>query len=316
MAPTRPEVTLWVFNHPLRYITEQAEFFCSILRENGYRVRISNRPSPSSLNVLIENFQTATTDPVLEFCRAYRKRVAVILTEHLDFIGQQILFHDVRLYSGNDYMPPLVKMERLSSLMILREQIRCFLRLGDMPRLVNLEQMIPGIPVRTLPFPAIAPADRSALDRRSGPDIDLVFTGQMTDHRRQMLDRLQKDFTVLTGRDIVSRRRRDAMNARARLVLNLPQSRSWQWLSTMRVLAALRCRRATLAIGNFHESAVSPGCLRLREEELERTRVREAVDRHEAEFEARLAAYNAMARSGANAPFPHADFELWAELEL
>jgi hypothetical protein len=176
--------------------------------------------------------------------------------------------------------------------------------------------MIPGIPVRTLPFPAVMPVDRSALDRRGGPDFDLVFTGQMTDHRRKMLDRLQKDFTVLTGRDIVSRRRRDAMNARARLVLNLPQSRGWQWLSTMRVLAALRCRRATLAIGDFHESAVTSGCLCLREEEVETAALRQVVARHEQEFDSRLAAYNAMTRSGINPAFPHADFELWAELEL
>ena len=316
MMAAKPDVNLWVFNHPLRYITEQVEFFCSALRENGYRVKVSNRPSPSSLNVLIENFQTAAVGPVVEFCRAFEKRVAVILTEHLDFVDGQILFHGTRLHSRDDYMLPMVKMERLSNLMILRAQIRCFLRLGDLPKLINVENMIPGIPVRTVPFPTVVPTDRSALDRPGGPDVDFAFTGQMTDYRKRILDRLRRDFKVLSGSDIVPRRRRDAMNARARLVLNIPQSPRWPWLSTMRVLAALRCRRATLALGECEESAITPSCLRLNEEELTSTRVRHALEHYEEEFRTRLAGYEALVRSGLNPPFPHGEFELWASLEL
>jgi hypothetical protein len=316
MMAAKPDVNLWVFNHPLRYITEQVEFFCSALRQNGYRVKVSNRPSPSSLNVLIENFQTAAVGPIVEFCRAHKKRIAVILTEHLDFIDGQIMVHGARLHSRDDYMPPMVKMERLSNLMILREQIRCFLRLGDLPKLFNIENMIPGIPVRTVPFPTVVPTDRSSLDRPAGPDVDFVFTGQLTDYRKRILDRLQRDFKVLGGSDMVPRRRRDAMNARARLVLNIPQSKRWPWLSTMRVLAALRCRRATLALGDYEESAITPSCVCLNEQELTATRVRHALDRYEEEFRARLASYDALVRSGLNPRFPHGEFELWANLEL
>jgi hypothetical protein len=316
MMATKPDVNLWVFNHPLRYITEQVEFFCSALRAGGYRVRVSNRPSPSSLNVLIENFHSAAVVPIVEFCNAFGKRIAVILTEHLDFVDGNILFHGVRLHSRDDYMLPMVKMERLSNLMILRSQIRCFLRLGDLPRLINIERMMPGIPVRTVPFPALAPAERAALDRPGGPDVDFAFTGQMTVYRQRILERLQRDFKVIGGSDMVPRRRRDAMNARARLVLNIPQSRRWPWLSTMRILAALRCRRATLALGECEESAIAPSCLRLREDELTPTRLRIALNHHEEEFRARLAGYEALVRSSLNPPFPHGEFELWANLEL
>lgn len=316
MMATKPDVNLWVFNHPLRYITEQVEFFCSALRANGYRVRVSNRPSPSGLNVLIENFQTAAVAPIVEFCRTRKKRVAVILTEHLDFIDGQIMVHGARLPSRDDYMLPMVKMERLSNLMILRAQIRCFLRLGDLPKLINIENMIPGIPVRTVPFPAVVPTNRSSLDRPGGPDADFAFTGQMTDYRKHILDRLRRDFTVLASSDIVPRRRRDSMNARARLVLNIPQNKRWPWISTMRVLAALRCRRATLALGDCEESAITPSCVCLNEQELTATRVRHALDRYEEEFRVRLASYDALVRSGLNPRFPHGEFELWASLEL
>jgi hypothetical protein len=44
--------------------------------------------------------------------------------------------------------------------------------------------------------------------------------------------------------------------------------------------------------------------------------VRHALDHYEEEFRAHLAGYEALVRSGLNPPFPHGEFELWANLEL
>jgi hypothetical protein len=60
--------------------------------------------------------------------------------------------------------------------------------------------------------------------------------------------------------NLVSRRRRDAINARAKLVPNIPQSAEWQWVSPMHVFAAPRCR-VTLTFDAGEKTLIDPMCL-------------------------------------------------------
>jgi hypothetical protein len=101
-----PPIHLWVYNHFFHGIGDQVSFAVMALRQHGYQVSVGQQPRHSSLNVVIEGFSSQSRDIVLEFCQSTRKRVAMIMTEHLDFEHGRIFFHGAPLGSENDYMPP------------------------------------------------------------------------------------------------------------------------------------------------------------------------------------------------------------------
>src|SRR5207237_2085231 len=126
---------------------------------------------------------------------------------------------------------------------------------------------------------------------------DLAFTGIPTEHRSRLISKLSLHHQLLVSRKMVSRRRRDAVNSMAKLVLNLPQNSSWQWISTMRVLAGMRCRRATAAIGDFERTAIAPFCITIASNEVLRNELNEALAKYETLFEHMHARYETFVHS-------------------
>ncbi|MDQ3185877.1 MAG: hypothetical protein M3Q16_05330 [Pseudomonadota bacterium] len=308
-------IRLWIFNHAIRGITEQIEFFYLALKSQGREVSISNHPEPSALNVVIENFNKNSAGIVETFCRKYHKRVGMILTEHLDFNQGEIFFHGARLGVDSDYMHPATKRERLLNLILLREHTKCFFRLGDLPMLHGVERMLPGMPVITIPFPKLKLTDRSPRSVSGPPIYDFVFTGHLTNYRRQILGKLEKQYNVWVANTMSSRRRRDALNTMGRFVLNIPQNENWPWISSMRVLAALRCGRVTVTTNTDRNGAIPPICLQFDKKELFDTAVADALADYEHIFEEKFSAYTTFVTSKQNAPFPEDVFDVWDRME-
>jgi len=254
---------LWIYNHHFHGISDQADFFVSAFRQQGYLTTVGRTPKKSALNVVIENFSDDTRDVLIKFCKNTNKRVAVIMTEHLDFIDEEILIHGETLNNSNDYMDSLVQAGRIRSLMECAPYVRCMFVLGDLPELTNMSSMLPGIDVRSIPFPRLDFVDNAG-GRAATPKEDLVFAGFMTKYRSEVFEKLQKfGFSVNCPNKFVSRRRRDKLVGRSKVVLNIPQRSDWRWLSLMRIIAALRCGRATVSLGTKDNSLIAGCCLQL-----------------------------------------------------
>ena len=317
--PARTEtapIHLWIYNHPFVGISDQIEFFLSILRQHGQTVSVGRHPLPNGLNVVIENFSDPTARILMNFCQATSKRVAVIMTEHLDFVDDEIHIHGTPLQNDNDYMHPATQAARIKCLMDCACYIRAFLVLGDLPELRNIGHMMPGLALRTLPFPRIhppaGPASWAALP------ADLVFTGVVTGYRAELLGKLQRMLTVQYPSTFLSRKARDQFSKTGRLVLNLPQRPDWRWLSLMRIIAALRCGRATVSLGTNDASQIAACCLQLDITQLGwELRLRDMISQPGEMFRKMLAQYHVMAEAFAAAhPFPLDFFEYWAITEL
>lgn len=310
----RPSVHLWIFNHPFHGISDQIEYFITVFKQQGYPVSVGRRPHRDSLNVVIENFSEDSRDVVIDFCRSTQKRLAVIMTEHLDFSEGQILIHGDVLWSTNDYMAPRIQVDRIKNLMILVPFIKAFLVLGDLPRLQNVSEIMPGIGVHSIPLPRL---DRvaSELSALVEPAYDLFFSGVVTEHRSIMLTALgTAGLDVDCPRGFVSRKRRDQLNRASKVVLNIPQRTTWRWLSLMRIIAALRSGRATVSLGTDDSSEIAkctyqvsldnPGWL---------PELKQQVSQWRDLYELAYADYCDMAAAfeAAN-PFPHLMLECWA----
>jgi hypothetical protein len=260
----KPPIHLWIYNHPFTGISDQVEFFIAAFRQQGYLVSIGRQPSESSLNVVIENFSSHSRDVLINFCKSKMKRVAVIMTEHLDFENGQIFIHGDPLWSENDYMHPATQVSRIRYLIDCLPYIRCFLVLGDLPELRNLSSMLPGTSVRPIPFPRL---DIVANDDADGSGLitnDLLFTGAVTDYRANILAFLKaRDLSVACPQKLLSRKARDASNLSTRVILNIPQRANWRWLSLMRIVAGLRTGRATVSLGTNDSSRIALSCSQL-----------------------------------------------------
>ena len=254
----KPLIHMWVFNHPFNGISDQVKFFMFALKQHGYAVSVGLKPRNSALNVVIENFSAESRDTLRAFCKAARKRVAVVMTEHLDFKNEEIFIHGDPLWSDNDYMHPATQLSRIKYLMECIPYIKCFFVLGDLPELRSMSSMLPGIPVRSIPFPKldyIMNDDRESLKLISN---DLLFTGALTEYRDNILLFLKtRGFSVFSPQKLVSCKRRRLIGRSTKLTLNIPQRKDWRWLSLMRIIAALRYGRATISLGVSEDSKIA-----------------------------------------------------------
>ena len=310
-------VHLWIYNHPFHGISDQIEFFLMSMQQNGYLVSVGREPRIDALNVVIENFSEVTSRTLMDFCRTSGKRVAVIMTEHLDFIKGQIYFHGDPLWSDNDYMNPVTQVARIKNLMDCVQFIRCFFILGDLPVLLNIDEMLPGVAVRTLPFPKLELLSPANLVLNNNPTADLAFTGNETKYRSVLLKQLEAEMSVTCPGTFVSRRARDNFNRSARLALNIPQRKDWKWLSLMRVLAALRCGRATISLGTSDSSKISACCAQLDMTQVDWVeKLREYTRHWDTMYRRAYENYEAMAIAfEQEKPFPNDLFDYWAVTE-
>lgn len=321
MTPTNPKnnplVHLWIYNHPFHGISDQIEYFLAVMRQNDYQVSLGRKPRIDALNVVIENFSENTSRTLINFCRNSGKRVAVIMTEHIDFIKGQIYIHGDPLWSDNDYMNPATQFARIKNLMDCAKYLRCFFVLGDLPELLNINDVFPGVAVRTLPFPKLQSLSLTDLVQGNNPAVDLAFTGYVTNYRADLLKQLETEMSVTCPGTFVSRSARDDFNRLARIVLNIPQRKEWKWLSLMRILAALRCGRATVSLGTADNSKISACCIQLDITQVDwLDKLREYAFQWDKTYHLTIENYEAMVVAFEyEKPFPNDVFDYWAVIE-
>jgi hypothetical protein len=128
----------------------------------------------------------------------------------------------------------------------------------------NISTLVPGVDVRTIPFPNLVRGSDSETDMSSDPVCDLVFTGGLTEYRAKLLALLETEgLSVACPQRFVSRNRRNAMNRSGKVIVNIPQREGWQWLSLMRIIAGLQTGRASISLGTRDASHIASCCTQL-----------------------------------------------------
>lgn len=226
----REKAHLWIYNNPFYGVSDQIDFFVLSLKQRGYSVTVGKQPKIDALNVVIENFSNESAEVLINFCSLHNKKVAVIMTEHIDFINNTIYMHGEKLWTHNDYMHPHTQISRLRSLMACQQYIRTFFVLGDLPVLHEFSGIFIGIPVFKIPFPKL-----EYVNKESDCSYDAIFTGFLTEYRHEMLKILGEKHNINcpTVSKFLSRAKRGQLYEESKIVLNLPQRAEWKWLSLM-----------------------------------------------------------------------------------
>jgi hypothetical protein len=237
------------------------------------------------------------------------------MTEHIDLEGGAILIHGQPLWNHNDYMHPDTQVNRIRFLLECTSYIRCFFVLGDLPELRNMSEMLPGINVHTIPFPSLDPVSFDNGDNKENMSTDLLFTGFKTQHRSSIYSVLQNDGLSITwpGK-FVSRRMRNKLSSRSKIILNIPQRADWHWISLMRVIAALRSGRATVSLGTEDQSRIASCCVQMdMNEEQWPELLKERIKDWQASYHQSYENYMTMAEDFERKHgFPHIFLEYWA----
>jgi hypothetical protein len=309
-----PPIHLWVYNHPIYGIGDQIDYFLRAFRQHGYSVSIGHEPVETALNVVIENLSMQTRNTLIDFCARTKKRVAMVMTEHIDFVDSQILIHGDPLWSDNDYMHPATQVERLKYLMSCQPYIKFFMVLGDLPELRNFSSLMIGAEVCAIPFPKLEYVDVKARTV-APPKSDLLFTGFATEYRERIVAEIKAiGPSILSPQKFVSRKHRDLLNRSARIVLNIPQRKNWRWLSLMRIIAALRCGRATVSLGTSDTSRIAACTYQLNLEKASwKDELKEYVAHWTTTYDKMYDAYCKLVNEFEQEhPFPHDVMEYWA----
>lgn len=248
----KPKIHLCLFNiHHTNYVIDQVEFILAIFKQNGYSVSVGNNFRDDALNVLIECFdeskrksKTTDVEKIINYCEKNNKKVAVIMTEHIDYIDRKIYAYSVQVDSiDSTHYNPYIK-PRILSLLTLSPYIKYLFTLGEFPKLINFREMSGKTPI-AIPYPKIEKVSNGA------PEYDFIFSGRDTKYRSEVLEGIEKaSFSVKNNayQKILTRRKRNQLISKAKINLNIPQDEKWRYPSTLRIILALSLGKMTISV--------------------------------------------------------------------
>lgn len=316
MAPAtepRPGIALYLGGHNPRHVTDQIVFFLQAMRQQGYSVALSRRLRPDLLNVKIEAFTTAQAAALDDFSSRTGKRIALIHTEHIEAGRRGLMLNHVSMDREDDYWEKGVRRHRLSLLAHAGRHARLHLRLGDLPALDGLGQLIGPHEILDIPFPKLRPL--RVPDPADTPYYDFAFTGSGTDYRKGLLTLLVQQGWRVAAQGLAPPHRRLAVHRATRWVLDLPQHRRWTSISMMRVLASMALGCPTIAVKPGLGNVVDNFCVRVTPEQLRAGLPRELVADNAGQYARLKAAYDATVAAQTGWPPIHAALAAWAAEE-
>ena len=251
-------VNICILNNPFVGVSDQLEYLRCYFNENKIKFKVTRRLDPGCINIVFENFNRSTRDYLLQFYKTYNKRIIILMTEHIDFIDSQILFHGKHWLNSN-YMSVETQLKRLQNLLELTSCVSFFVTLGDLPFLKGLENMIPEISILRVPFPS-SKMFKSFNSCHLNYEYDFLFNGYVTDFRKEIIGLIGKHFTISELSNIYTSRQRAERLRKAKVILDIPQAADWMWVSPMRIMNALKNGKLCVHIGKVDCSVIGNIC--------------------------------------------------------
>ena len=240
-------INFCVLSHSKERIFDQIDFLSNALKAFGYSLSVSEMLDPTSVNIVQEGFfSRCSSDYVREFCSKYQRKIVVVLTEHMDIVGNKIEINGFGMNAKNDVMDNA--STRFHNLCLILPYIRSFAVLGHFPDKAKIQKIFPAIPIQTIPYTPICSKKNIKKDKKT----DFSFTGALTPYREKLLKALQREFRCYYGFEETIDRRREVISE-SKFHLQIPQNKSWSQISPMRVLFSLKSGTPVLNISAYED---------------------------------------------------------------
>lgn len=251
------KINLWIEDDVLVSVIDQVSFMSRLFEQLNFEFRTSNTLDPLATNICIENFNATTNRRLREFNEKHKKRVGIILTEHIDmhpFDGVKV--YGRSLSENNDYIDRNTIQRRLTFLFDALEYSFGVFTLGDEPELQNFEIMVPGLQKFIFPYPRLYPQKTNS--RKVNKSSKFLFSGTKTKYREQVLKKLETaGLNVTNNFKLLPENERKQLLDVHDCMLNIPQFNDWKWISPMRVMAGLDAGLPSLSIGTSDTTSIS-----------------------------------------------------------
>lgn len=278
------------------------------LSRYGFQIDVSNELRDHALNIIPEGFTRFAANYICEYCRTRSKKIALLITEHVDLDGR-VSLNDVPLGEINEYSPNA--HTRFANLLAVLPHVRLFLVVGHLPDPNKLRKVFRAIPIVNVPYVPLDPDDVPSF---AGRRLELCFTGSITRHRELMMKLLDRHFRCVWtfSNDPEARR---VTTANSQFNLQIPQNPSWRHISPMRVIFALGAGTSTLNLTAFPDPVFDSIAERLPPKDCV-AQIALALERGASNaYERSLAAYNTMAQAHMSRSALPIALSVWSDLE-
>lgn len=246
-------VLLTSFNHSLfNGVSDHISFLINVLSERC-NLSYSRDLIPADYVVIIEYFDDNILNKLYEYLVSNRhSKIIIVLTEHLDLIDDNIFFHGVSYNDADDYMSPSDKKMRLVGILKTKFIAEMYITLLNLPELIGFDKLMGVREVVRLPYNLI---EYKII--RSQPEYDFIFFGKITKYREMIIEKIKTQFSIKVECTFIDDFHLANLIAKSRIVLNIPQSRDWKWISLMRIIKSLNLGFPVISIssdmkGNFN----------------------------------------------------------------
>lgn len=226
------------------------------LLSQGLSVGFSQELVPGCINVVVEGFSPEYEREVINFKRHSESRLFIICTEYLT--GETLNnFSAASDQSRNHYEAQQYWQSRYQQLMRVAEYADGLFHLSEL-QVKPYEQAVPGVKLHYLPHGAMA-SMINPFQLQAKKDIDVLFTGVITEHREQQLNALKNSgLKVITCDTNTPAYLRADASSRAKVSLNLLQHSGWLHPSNSRFHYHLTNQSYLISEQTFYKCDLSP----------------------------------------------------------
>lgn len=249
-SPMMYSVHLVTFHQSIMGINDQILFLRLLFAYKKVPFSIGSEFRSDALNLMIEAFDPKVCERIGEFHARTGKRIAIIATEHLDYRDGTPFLYNENLWAGEtvgDYIDQSTSIGRFAGLLEASKYATALIALGDLPRLNGVQSLLPRLHIVHLPFPPLK-IDQALARSRIPARCDAIFTGSITQLRRDVLGVLEKEISIRVIGLANNQLSRAKSYLSASLALNIPQYSNWIWSSPMRILYGLSLGRLTMSV--------------------------------------------------------------------
>jgi hypothetical protein len=211
-------------------IEDLVRYFYLALRQAGYRVEVSSDIEPLAMNILFESFNAATVDVIIASAKAGVKFI-IVATEFVtngtfNFFenAQDSSWYSSRAVWDERYLNFIKVMGHCHSIWCLTKE-----------QYTGYSQILPSSLLHKVPIGYLenyAPIEHHP---DAIKDIDFLFTGTMTERRRQILLAFTKQgMRIRTCTSGTPNFIRESSIARSKICLGMRQLESWSMPSLIR----------------------------------------------------------------------------------
>jgi hypothetical protein len=236
-------------------ISDQLWVLRRLCSDHSVPFTISHQLDPISHNLVLENLNEESVSYIEKFCRKHEILVSMIVTEFLQAgQGKDEIFVNGELLTGNREYNPQLRV-RFENIRRISQHLYSFISLGGQPKAEDYCKAYGIARWADFELPMVSFYPAPIL----GKPFDLYFSGTLTSYRTESLQRLEHaGLRLLVESRFVTEERRCAQLRQCAFNLNIPQSASWPWLSTMRVLFGMRNGVFAAQQGEVPTTPVSP----------------------------------------------------------